>query len=171
MAKDQEVPATVATAAAQGGPTVLRVLAGGKHTGGACAIFESTVPPNEGMPTHVHRREDEHLYVASGTFVVRVGDRTTMLGPGGCARMPRNVPHGFRNVGEGVGRVVVTSFPAGVEVMYADLDELAARIAPSTPRTAEIAAVSLRYGVDFLSGPPRCAPDTLDTFDPAGAAE
>jgi quercetin dioxygenase-like cupin family protein len=73
------------------------------------------------------------------------------LEAGGCARLPRNVPHGWRNVGEGAGRLVLTAFPAGVEGLYDALEALSARIAPSTPKAAEVAAIAARYGVDFLS--------------------
>src|SRR3954464_8896966 len=51
------------------------LLATGEQTGGALGLFRQTIAPGSGPPTHLHRTEDEFLYVVSGGFRFRGGGR------------------------------------------------------------------------------------------------
>jgi len=57
-------------------------------------------PPGEGVPFHMHSREDETFYVVSGMGEFRLGDTTVVRGAGSRVYGPRDVPHTFRNVGD-----------------------------------------------------------------------
>jgi quercetin dioxygenase-like cupin family protein len=55
-----------------GGPLTFKVRA--KQTNGALTVVETTAPPGEGPPLHVHANEDEALYTLDGTLRFRMGD-------------------------------------------------------------------------------------------------
>ena len=42
-------------------------------TGGSMAVLETTVPPGEGPPLHLHANEDEVIYVLEGDLQFRAG--------------------------------------------------------------------------------------------------
>ena len=70
------------------------------QTRGSLGVIEQIVPPGLGSPYHVHRREDEAFYVLEGAVRFFSGERSWVLGPGGFAFLPRDLPHGFRTEGD-----------------------------------------------------------------------
>lgn len=54
--------------------------------------------------------EEELLVVREGTVAVTIGDETREFDAGGLVLVPPNEPHGLRNVGDGVARVLAV-FP------------------------------------------------------------
>jgi quercetin dioxygenase-like cupin family protein len=128
------------------GNTVLfRAVA--NDTADALEIIESVSPPNGGVPPHVHSREDETAYVLEGRFEIRVEERLIQADSGTFVCLPRNVPHGFKNVGDAPGRVLFTIAPAGLCKMFTELSQLPAA---SPPEMRQVAAICDRYGVRFL---------------------
>ena len=83
------------------GPSLIKATAA--ETGGGAGLFEGHVPPGEGPPLHVHRREDEIFHIVEGRFRIWCGDRTWDVEPGAVVFLPKGVPHTFRNAGPGVG--------------------------------------------------------------------
>ncbi len=55
-----------------GGSLTFKVRA--EQTNGALTVVESTAPPGEGPPLHVHANEDEALYTLDGTLRFRMED-------------------------------------------------------------------------------------------------
>ncbi len=51
------------------------ILATREQTGGAMGLFRVTVAPKSGPGVHIHRGEDEFLYVLKGEFHFKHGDR------------------------------------------------------------------------------------------------
>lgn len=80
-------------------------------SGGAEAIVEQLIPPGAESPWHVHHTQDETLYVLEGSVTVLIGDDQWTLDPGGCAFMPRSIPHGFRIEGAGRARILLICTP------------------------------------------------------------
>src|SRR5215469_1990226 len=78
--------------------TRMRLIATGANTGGRFTVGEQVTPVGWGPPRHIHSREDEIFYILEGTYEMHVGDERRTLSAGACAILPRNVPHGFRNV-------------------------------------------------------------------------
>jgi quercetin dioxygenase-like cupin family protein len=128
------------------GNTVV-VLARADDTANALEIIETIAPPNCGVPPHVHSREDETAYVLEGRFEVRVGERVIQADTGTFVCLPRNVPHGFKNVGDATGRVLFTIAPGGLCNMFVELSQLPAG---APPDMSQVAAICGRYGVRFL---------------------
>ena len=108
----------------------IRLIARATDTDGRFAVFEQTTPAGWGPPRHVHANEDEIVYVLEGTYEVSLGDERRTVSAGGCAILPRGIPHGFRNVGETPGRFVCVVSPGGFEEY---LLEIARCLPPPTP--------------------------------------
>jgi quercetin dioxygenase-like cupin family protein len=70
-------------------------MAGAEMTFGTCFI-----KPGQRNPLHSHPNCEELLYVVSGTCEHRLGDETIMLGAGDVIRIPQDVRHWARAVGE-----------------------------------------------------------------------
>jgi mannose-6-phosphate isomerase-like protein (cupin superfamily) len=89
-----------------------------RQTGGAYALFEVTTPPGVGPPPHVHHREDESFYVLEGRYEFLSDGETLCMGPGSLIYVPKGTLHTHRNVGEGVGRVLLTQTPGGLYEVF-----------------------------------------------------
>ena len=124
---------------------------GGEQTGGLLAIVEHPIEPGRLVPPHVHRNEDEYSYVLEGRIGARIGDQIFEAGPGSYVIKPRNIPHTFWNVGPEPARLIEIITPAGFELFFDELGELAATSAPDEfpIRRAEL---GIRYDQDFVDG-------------------
>ena len=95
----------------------------GEETGGAYLLMEMRVAPGGGPPTHLHHGDAESFVVLEGKFRVLQGDTTRDVGPGAFVYGAPNVPHGFTNIGEGVGRLLVIDSPPKIENYFRSLAE------------------------------------------------
>jgi mannose-6-phosphate isomerase-like protein (cupin superfamily) len=127
-----------------GGSFVVRASA--DTTGGAFTIIEEA-PPLLDTPLHVHANEDELFYILEGEHVIQCGEDEFRLGPGGTAFLPRGVPHSQRRVEQGVGRLLVLTYPAGLEGFFRELGEAerAGTLGPEAYTSA-----SEKYGITWL---------------------
>ena len=85
---------------------------------------------------------------ARGFHARGTGDTTDLRRISGA---PRDVPHRFRCLGPGRGRMQVIIAPAGFEEFFRELDGMARDGAPAVERLVELAR---KYGLEFLDGPP-----------------
>lgn len=85
----------------------------GKDTGGGLCIYDTIREAKGGPALHLHHAQDEWFYVIRGDFIVRVGEDTVRLRPGDSAFGPRQIPHTFAMISEGVGQMLVVFQPAG----------------------------------------------------------
>ncbi len=90
----------------------------GHQTGGAYALFEVATQPGAGPPPHVHHREDEAFYVLDGVYEFLVDGHTLKAGVGSLLYVPEGTLHTHRNVGEGVGRMLLTQTPGGLYELF-----------------------------------------------------
>jgi quercetin 2,3-dioxygenase len=84
-----------------------------RETGGGLFVVEQTSHGRGGPPRHVHLHQEEWFYPLAGEFVVEVGGRTHRLGTGDSILAPRDIPHTWAFVGDGVGRLLIGFTPAG----------------------------------------------------------
>ena len=115
-----------------------------RTTGGAYAVIESAAEPGCAVPTHLHRKEDEHFLVISGRYRIAVGGKLFDAAPGARVSVPRNTPHSWRNVAEVESRLLVVLTPGGFE-------QIAYQVR-GTPAD-QIQALAARFGCEIL-GPP-----------------
>lgn len=85
----------------------------GHETGGGAFIWEIQSPPGALVPPHLHRVEDELIYVIEGQVEATVGDQTHTLGAGDLVKMPRGLPHAIRMIGPAPAKTLWTVVPAG----------------------------------------------------------
>jgi quercetin dioxygenase-like cupin family protein len=116
-----------------------------EQTGGAYAILEQRIPAGHGPPLHVHRHETEIFYILDGQFEVTIGDQKVSAPAGAIVVGPRDIPHTFRNVGSGDGRLLLTPIPGHCANYFIDVDGV-----PDGDHAA-IRALSAKYDVDILS--------------------
>ena len=97
---------------------VTEMLATADQTGGAIGIVRQNIAPNGGPPAHTHGGEDEFLYIESGTFKVRLGDKVMDAPAHSLVFVPRGTAHAFTNTGKDAGVVLVGITPGGFEKMF-----------------------------------------------------
>ena len=81
------------------------------QTGGAYSLFEVATQPGAGPPPHIHHREDESFYVLDGNYEFLVDGHTLKAGAGSLLYVPKGALHAHENVGDGVGRMLLTQTP------------------------------------------------------------
>ena len=123
----------------------IRLIARATDSEGRFTVFEQTTPPGWGPPRHVHANEDEIVYVLDGTYEMSLGDERRTVSAGGCAILPRGIPHGFRNAGEMPGRFVCVITPGGLEEYFLEI----ARCSPP-PSPAQLVGMAKAYGLTLL---------------------
>ena len=100
------------------GDTVI-IRATAAETGGAYTMIEAIASPGNGPPPHLHKNEDETLYVLEGDFEIFNGDKGLMKAkPGAVAFVPKRTVHRFRCTGDSTGRLLLVYTPGGIEGFF-----------------------------------------------------
>ena len=130
------------------------IIADFQLTGGAYAVFEDLVMPQQGPPLHTHTKEDETMYVLEGELEVVLGDSTSIVRAGDFSHMARGVPHRFKNISDKPARMLLTYSPGGFEQWFLEVgtpvgqpDEAPPPVMPADIQKAVQAAEG--YGVVF----------------------
>ena len=138
-----------------------------QRTGGAYSLFEVATQPNGGPPPHVQHREDESFYVLEGEFEFLSGEETLRVGAGSLIYIPKGTLHTHKNVGEGVGRMLLTQTPGGLyERFFEEVGKPADGDAgpllfDDHPDVRRIVALAAQYGMEI---PPPIAEETSGTL-------
>lgn len=131
----------------------------GESLSGMNAV-EFTAPRGFGPPLHVHREEDELMYVIEGRVRLQFGDDTVDAETGSVVSLPSGIPHTFQVRSESArlltvaaGRRSAPSFDWFVSSLGERLD------GPELPAPVEIdpghvAAVCADHGMEVLGPPP-----------------
>jgi quercetin dioxygenase-like cupin family protein len=114
-----------------------------KASTGPLGAVEVVMAPGDEPPMHVHRHEDEWLYVLEGEVTFHVDGRSHRGRPGAFASFPRDIPHTFTVEGPGA-RLLVINAPGGFERMF-----------EANPQTPEQAAAALEaFGMEIVGPNP-----------------
>ncbi len=119
-----------------GGGTRVGVVLSADDTDGALTLLEVELDPSSGAGPHRHTKEDETIYVLSGTL--RVGERALAVGE--AIHLPRGVTHSFVNDSDEVARALFVCVPGGLERFFR---------AVVTGDDAAIAAAVAEAGLEF----------------------
>ena len=136
-----------------GDTVVIRATAA--DTGGAYTMIEAMASPGNGPPPHLHKNEDETLYVLEGDFEILNGDKGLMKAkPGAVAFVPKGTVHRFRSIGNSTGRLLLVYTPGGIEGFFRESGIPAGGDGPApSVSSAEIARTEkagLRYGLQVV---------------------
>lgn len=132
--------------------SVPAIKAGAADTGGLFTFCEEVMPARTPGPAlHVHRGDDEFLYVIDGHLLIQVGEERHDLGPGCFAWLPRQVPHAFANVSASPVHLVGGAVPGGIEEFFAAQGAYFAQL-QGPPDPERLAAIWAGHG--RMVGPP-----------------
>jgi mannose-6-phosphate isomerase-like protein (cupin superfamily) len=137
------------------GDTVV-IKAGTAATNGSLSILEIMVAAKSGPAQHCHQIDDEIWYVLKGEFRFKTAGRMFHASTGGMAFGPRGLPHGFQNIGDEPGKLLVITAPSGLERFF----EAFAEIPPGADAMEALAAAGQVHGLEFV-GPPLAISDPL----------
>ena len=100
----------------------LKILLSGSETGGIQAVFEDIVEPGVGPGRHIHHEQDETFIFLEGSFDVEIDGRLYRMTAGDTAFIPKGKVHGWKNIGDGIGRLRYIFSPAlNIEQMFRDI--------------------------------------------------
>jgi mannose-6-phosphate isomerase-like protein (cupin superfamily) len=122
-------------------------------TAGAFEVAEEITPPQGGPPLHLHKREDEWLYVIDGKFLFEMNGGRIEASAGSSVFVPRGVPHTFQNIGNSPGRLLGVVAPAGIERFFRAPAQICVE---GPPEHTVVAPLFEKYGLELL-GPPLAA--------------
>jgi mannose-6-phosphate isomerase-like protein (cupin superfamily) len=107
--------------------------------GGTTSIHEGLLAPGELIPPHTHAREDQCIYVVSGTIHLEIGGEFIEAPAGTYVIKPRGLSHAFWNPGTTPALALEITSPGGFESYYHDMAAVA------SPEQA--LAVQAKYGI------------------------
>lgn len=116
--------------------------------GVAMSMVISEVPPGGAIPVHLHQREDEIIFLHSGSGVVTLGDARIPSTVGAMLYAPRGVWHGIENTGPDVITWCAIWSPSGFEQYFKETGSPPADGGPP-PSAETIAAAAGKYGMVF----------------------
>ena len=100
----------------------LKILLSSSDTNGLQAVFEDIVEPGLGPGRHIHHKQDETFLFLEGTFDVEIDGQNYNMSAGDTAFIPKGTIHGWKNVGDGIGRLRYIFSPAlNIEEMFRDI--------------------------------------------------
>jgi len=117
------------------------------QTGGAFYLFEVEIEPETGNSLHVHRYEDEVVYVLEGVIQIRLPDKNLQAAAGGVAHLPKNVPHALFNPMKTPLKFIAMTIPGGMEDFF---NEVSAAKDAGTLNDVTHKEISRKYGIEWL---------------------
>ena len=117
------------------------------QTGGGFYLFESEFEPETGNSLHVHRYEDEVVYVIQGGIEIRLDNKKLQASAGGVAHLPKNIPHALYNPLKTPLKILAIAIPGGMEYFF---DDLGAAKEAGTLDDALHKKISRKYGIEWL---------------------
>ena len=146
-------------------PSLIRATA--QITNGAFGLIEHwEAPVGFAAPYHTHHREDESFYVLEGEMAFVCGGQWRKAGPGTFVYGPREIPHGFKVIGDSPARMLLMCTPGGFEGFVLEqatpIDQ-----PPSPPDMASLMTLAARYGIDIHGPLPEMPEDFCAEGNPA----
>ena len=116
---------------------------------GAYCVCEMTTVPGDGVPWHVHDRDEEFYYILEGAYEMQAGDERFTAEAGSLVVIPRDVPHQFRNAGDVPARALMIFRPGGFDELIGEMREAAAAGTLDEQRQA----IRAKWGIHFENDP------------------
>jgi len=113
-----------------------RIIIAGEQTAGEYAIIDMQVPPGGGPGPHAHASFHETFYVVDGELEFRTEEGNSLARTGDVVSIPKGgAVHGFKNIGDGIARLICTVVPAGLDAFFKEFGKpvKAGEFLPPTP--------------------------------------
>lgn len=117
------------------------------QTSGAFYLFESEFDPESGNRLHVHRYEDEVVYVLEGAIETRLDNQKLQASVGGVAHLPKKIPHALYNPLKTPLRILAMAIPGSMENLF---DDLSTAQENGNLDDAAHKNISHKYGIEWL---------------------
>ena len=117
------------------------------QTGGVFYLFEVEFEAETGNSLHVHRYEEEVVYVLEGTIQIRLDNKRLQVDAGGVAHLPKNIPHALYNPMRTHLKFLAMAIPGGMENFFG---ELSAAKDAGTLNDITHKEISRKYGIEWL---------------------
>ncbi|WP_437804443.1 cupin domain-containing protein [Sorangium sp. So ce693] len=112
--------------------------------------------PDDTVPLHRHRREDEVFVVLDGRMTIHQPGVAIEAPAGSVVLAVRDVPHTYRVSDDGPARWLVLAAPAGFDAFLAALGEparaLTLPVGMAPPDPEKLASIAARFGIELLPG-------------------
>lgn len=123
----------------------IEILVSSTESNNALVVAVQTSPPGGGPPVHRHLREEEVFTVLEGEYEVFNGVDWVPVKTGETALSPRGHFHGFRNVGQGAGKMMFFTNHGGLDEYFQLISTL------QLPADMEqFKAISDHFGYEYL---------------------
>ena len=123
----------------------LKIRIPSAHTMGAYSVIEILADPRNGVPLHIHNKEEEHFIVLEGTLDIAIGDRRWDASAGTSATVKRGVPHAWCNPSDIPLHMLVVFSPGHIDGLFKE--------AAGLSDVDKVTAIATRYGTQLI-GPP-----------------
>jgi quercetin dioxygenase-like cupin family protein len=129
-------------------PTLMRSTA--ESTNGTFGLMEHwDMPVGFASPYHTHRREDESFYVLEGEIAFLCDGKWLRASTGAFVHGPRDIPHGFRVIGDTPARMLLMCNPGGFERFVLEQTTPIGE-PPTPPDMNRLMMLAAKYGIDIL---------------------
>jgi len=122
-----------------------RIRVPSAQTMGAYSVIEIIADPGNGVPLHIHNKEEEHFIVLEGTLDIANGDHRSDVPAGTSVTVKRGVPHAWCNPSDTPLHMLVVFSPGHIAGLF--------RAAAGVDDVDRITAIAGRYGTQLV-GPP-----------------
>jgi uncharacterized cupin superfamily protein len=110
-------------------------------------VIEEITASQGGPPLHLHKGQDEWLYVLEGKFLFEINGEQIEASAGSSVLLRRCVPHTFQNIGNSPGKLLAVVAPAGIERFFR---ALAQSCLEGTPEPTALQCIFKEYDVELL---------------------
>ncbi len=121
-------------------------------TGATMSMLVSEVAPGANIPVHLHRNEDELIFIHTGEGVVTLGEQQVPSRAGAVLYAPKGVWHGVVNTGRDVLTWCAVYSPPGFEQYFIEVGVPADSGLPGPPADV-LAKAAAKYGMVFKDAP------------------
>jgi quercetin dioxygenase-like cupin family protein len=112
-------------------------------------MITQDVSPGTTIPVHLHEREDEVIFIQSGTGEATLGETQVMLSAGSALFVPQGTWHGGRNTGAETLRWIAIYSPSGFEGYFREIGRASPDAAPKILSPEERQARDDRFGIRY----------------------
>ncbi len=131
------------------------ILVDGERSHGSWWLGQFREDPGFMTALHLHPLTTEHFFVLDGVLAIFLGGAWHDLEAGTVAQVPPNIPHAQGNTSGQPVKFLGWGSPAGFEQSFPEINQLAARLSPSSPQWGpEMAKIISRHDTKVLGPPP-----------------